>query len=277
MTRASIDSAGPPGSAGKTGPVTQAADLTSAGTVTPAESVTSAGPVTPADSVTPAVAAGVVTPEPVKPTVRSRTRGPVEGHGPVERVMSTVIRKLAWSRLANPRVAITVAGLGLLLGRDRRRHRAEHRDAARSRLPLSHLLPSLAGHNILALALLYRGRHPRLPGAGRDAVGAQPGLAPEPAQAAAGQRGRRRGHGQPHAGRLIGYRELRGIRPDSGTGRESVHDQPGSWPSRTTRVSTRSSARCGRASLRSTVRSRPRSSDSPPRSAAPTSSPPSGS
>jgi hypothetical protein len=35
--------------------------------------------------------------------------------GPVERVMSTVIRKLAWSRLSNPRVAVSVTAVGLLL------------------------------------------------------------------------------------------------------------------------------------------------------------------
>jgi hypothetical protein len=39
-----------------------------------------------------------------------------EPTGPVERLMSTVIRKLSWSRLAQPRVAVSVAGAGLLLG-----------------------------------------------------------------------------------------------------------------------------------------------------------------
>ena len=39
-----------------------------------------------------------------------------EPTGPVERLMSTVIRKLSWSRLAHPRVALSVAGAGLLLG-----------------------------------------------------------------------------------------------------------------------------------------------------------------
>jgi hypothetical protein len=42
--------------------------------------------------------------------------GPFQPTGPVERMMSRVIRKLAWSRLAHPRVAMTVAGTGLLLG-----------------------------------------------------------------------------------------------------------------------------------------------------------------
>ena len=39
------------------------------------------------------------------PVDRSRTYAPLEGHGPIERVMSTVIRKLSWSRLADPKVA----------------------------------------------------------------------------------------------------------------------------------------------------------------------------
>jgi hypothetical protein len=42
--------------------------------------------------------------------------GPFEPTGPVERLMSTVIRKLSRSRLAHPRVALSVAGAGLLLG-----------------------------------------------------------------------------------------------------------------------------------------------------------------
>ncbi len=41
---------------------------------------------------------------------------PFEPTGPVERLMSTVIRKLSWSRLAHPRVAVTLALLGLLFG-----------------------------------------------------------------------------------------------------------------------------------------------------------------
>ena len=92
---------------------------------------------------------------------------------------------------------------------------------------------------------LYRG-HPRLPGAGRDAVGAQPGLAPRPASPAAGQRGHRRGHGQPHPGWLIRYRELCGIWPHRGAGRESVHHQPAAWARALTRRTSTSSARCGR-------------------------------
>jgi len=54
-----------------------------------------------------------------RPTTPGRHAAPprlFEPTGPVERVMSTVIRKLSWSRLAQPRVAVSVAGAGLLLG-----------------------------------------------------------------------------------------------------------------------------------------------------------------
>ena len=50
-----------------------------------------------------------------------RTHGPLEAPGltapggPIERFMSTLIRKLAWSRLSDPRVAVGLSGAGLLL------------------------------------------------------------------------------------------------------------------------------------------------------------------
>jgi hypothetical protein len=76
--------------------------------------------------------------------------------GPVERIMSTVIRKLAWSRLSNPRVALTVSGLGLLLsllvGAT-----APNIETLPLRLPLSHLLPSLHHEPVIASAALYTG------------------------------------------------------------------------------------------------------------------------
>jgi len=50
--------------------------------------------------------------EPARPAKRP----PLAPSGPVERFMSAVIRKLSWSRLADPRIAVTVSGLGLLLG-----------------------------------------------------------------------------------------------------------------------------------------------------------------
>ncbi len=74
--------------------------------------------------------------------------------------MSTVIRKLAWSRLANPRVAIAVSGFGLLLGAivgATAPNTATLPTKRPDALPLSNFLPSLAGHNVIALTLLYAG------------------------------------------------------------------------------------------------------------------------
>jgi hypothetical protein len=56
-----------------------------------------------------------VSPRPTSPR-HAAPAGPLEPTGPVERLMSTVIRKLSRSRLAQPRVAVSVAGAGLLLG-----------------------------------------------------------------------------------------------------------------------------------------------------------------
>ncbi len=95
----------------------------------------------------------------VKPADGSGTHGTVDlptPTGPIERVMSTVIRKLAWSRLANPRVAVTVAGLGLLLGVIVGAT-APNTATLQIKLPLSHLLPSLHDYNALTLAILITG------------------------------------------------------------------------------------------------------------------------
>jgi hypothetical protein len=70
--------------------------------------------------------------------------------------MSTVIRKLAWSRLADPKVAITVSGAGLLL-RMLVGAMAPNAETLPIRLPLSSLLPSLAHHVVLASVMLYAG------------------------------------------------------------------------------------------------------------------------
>jgi len=70
--------------------------------------------------------------------------------------MSTVIRKLAWSRLADPKVAITVSGAGLLLGM-LVGAMAPNAETLPIRLPLSSLLPSLAHHVVLASVMLYAG------------------------------------------------------------------------------------------------------------------------
>src|SRR5258708_11541514 len=87
---------------------------------------------------------------------RDGPAGLVVPAGPVERVMSTVIRKLAWSRLSQPKVAVTVSGLGLFLGM-LVGATAPNFETLSIRLPLSHLLPSLSHDNGIAMAMLYTG------------------------------------------------------------------------------------------------------------------------
>jgi hypothetical protein len=70
--------------------------------------------------------------------------------------MSLVIRKLAWSRLSDPKVAIAVSGLGLLLSMIVGAT-APNSETLPLRLPLSHLLPALGSTPIAARALLYTG------------------------------------------------------------------------------------------------------------------------
>jgi len=59
------------------------------------------------------------TPGSVELDKRPRHPGPLDGpgpNGPIEWIVSRVIRKLAWSRLSDPRVAISLSAAGLLLG-----------------------------------------------------------------------------------------------------------------------------------------------------------------
>jgi hypothetical protein len=93
----------------------------------------------------------------VTPAGQSKAEGPNEGHGPtgpIERLMSMLIRKLAWSRLANPKVAVTLSGAGLLLGM-LLGATAPNAETVPVRLPLSSLLPSLVNQHILASVMLY--------------------------------------------------------------------------------------------------------------------------
>jgi hypothetical protein len=76
--------------------------------------------------------------------------------GPVELVMSFVIRKLSWSRLSDPKVAVTVSGLGLLLGMVVGAT-APNVETLSIKLPLSRLLPSLAGDTAVSMTILYTG------------------------------------------------------------------------------------------------------------------------
>jgi hypothetical protein len=87
------------------------------------------------------------------------TDGPVDEYGsagPVERLMSAVIRTLAWSRLSRPKVAVSVSLAGLLLG-IAVGATAPSAETVPVRLPLSSLLPSLNHTVIIPTALLYTG------------------------------------------------------------------------------------------------------------------------
>jgi hypothetical protein len=84
--------------------------------------------------------------------VLDRVRRP----GPIELVMSFVIRKLSWSRLSDPKVAVTVSGLGLLLGMVVGAT-APNTETLPIKLPLSQFLPSLNGSNALTMTILYTG------------------------------------------------------------------------------------------------------------------------
>jgi hypothetical protein len=98
-------------------------------------------------------------PGPVGLAGRAQAGGSLDGDGPsgpVERLMSGLIRKLAWSRLSQPRVAVAVSAFGLLLGLVVGATAPNH-ETLPIRLPLSHLLPSLAGQPILASGMLYTG------------------------------------------------------------------------------------------------------------------------
>lgn len=98
-------------------------------------------------------------PGPVTPADLPGANPPVQDpgpKGPIDRVMSTVIRKLAWSKLSHPKVAVTVSGAGLLLGM-LIGATAPNTATLPTRLPLSHFLPSLAPYNVLTLVLLYAG------------------------------------------------------------------------------------------------------------------------
>jgi hypothetical protein len=91
---------------------------------------------------------------PVSPALATSTL--TVRRGPIERVMSFVIRKLSWSRLSDPKVAVTVSGLGLLLGM-LVGATAPNTETLIVKLPLSRLLPSLEYNNVLAAAMLYTG------------------------------------------------------------------------------------------------------------------------
>ena len=90
-----------------------------------------------------------------RPAERQAAPGPLDGgNGPVERLMSTLIRKLAWSRLSNPKVAVSLSAAGLLLGM-LLGATAPNAETLPVLLPLSRLLPSLGSQHVLASLMLY--------------------------------------------------------------------------------------------------------------------------
>ena len=85
---------------------------------------------------------------------RSGAPGPLDRPpGPVARRMNTFVRTLAASWVADPRVAVSLAGAGVLLGM-LLGATAPNAEAIGVRLPLS-LLPSLSGQTVLASLMLY--------------------------------------------------------------------------------------------------------------------------
>lgn len=74
--------------------------------------------------------------------------------GPIDRFMSSLIRKLAWSRLSDPRVAVSLTAAGLLLGM-LLGATAPNAETVPVKLPLSYFLPSLYQQHILASVMLY--------------------------------------------------------------------------------------------------------------------------
>jgi hypothetical protein len=68
--------------------------------------------------------------------------------------MSTLIRKLAWSRLSDPKIAVALSASGLLLGM-LLGATAPNAETLPVRLPLSYLLPSLDQQHVLASLMLY--------------------------------------------------------------------------------------------------------------------------
>jgi hypothetical protein len=142
VTRVSTNSSDPPGPVGQVGRLASE-DLS-------------------ADRETEMLVAGVGQPEVTAPPERVGVPQPT---GPVERFMSRLIRRLAWSRLSEPKVAIAVSGLGLLLGM-LVGALAPNAETLQLRLPLSNYLPKLFGlpahatyglHDIIVAAMLYSG------------------------------------------------------------------------------------------------------------------------
>ena len=135
---------------GDAGPAVPASLNGSADDPEPALVPAGAGPGHAKNGSKPATGPEPQTATPQEPGERQPARGPVDW------VMSELIRKLAWSKLSDPKFAISISALGLLLGM-LVGATAPNTETLRVNLPLSTLLPSLANQNVLASVLLYTG------------------------------------------------------------------------------------------------------------------------
>jgi hypothetical protein len=100
-----------------------------------------------------------VTQAPINSAALTGLDSPLEERGAaglVSRLMSALIRTLAWSKLSKPKVAITVSGAGLMLSMFVGAT-APNAETLAIRLPLSTLLSSLSYSIIIATAILYTG------------------------------------------------------------------------------------------------------------------------
>jgi hypothetical protein len=113
VTQLSADPAGPAGKARRVALAANgngSADADGAGQAGVIEGTLVAGSSASADATSTVQADQAARPRSTGPS------GPGKPTGPVERLMSTVIRRLSSSRLSEPRVALSVAAVGLLLG-----------------------------------------------------------------------------------------------------------------------------------------------------------------
>jgi hypothetical protein len=147
VRRAESGTAGPADSNGHAGQAGQAAAIDPADLLTPARPVQSTGVLEPSGGL--------------------GQHGLAEPSGPVERVMSAVIRKLSWSRLSDPRIAVAISATGLLFGMVVGATAPNSQTLEYVKLPLTRLVSWLVNHpqqtavpglhDIVTSTILYSG------------------------------------------------------------------------------------------------------------------------
>jgi hypothetical protein len=163
VTRVSTNPADPPGSVGQVG---HAARNGSANERDQATLVNGAALVAPSAGGLTVDGAALENRAEATAPVKPAHPGISEPTGPIERFMSRLIRRLAWSRLSQPKFAIMISGLGLLLGM-LVGALAPNAETLQVRLPLSEYLPKLFGlpahavidpvRDVIIAAMLYSG------------------------------------------------------------------------------------------------------------------------